>query len=173
MTRNILHLIILSIFISCTAPKEEKHDTEDIEIPVTPTPPKAETKNIALNALLGQYYQIAEALTSGDVNQVRIIANAIAAGAEKAGERNIIEAAKEIVGSNQLETERKSFQKLSNAFISMVKKEGLENGNLYVAYCPMAFNNQGASWITTVKAIKNPYFGESMLTCGSIKETIQ
>ena len=32
-------------------------------------------------------------------------------------------------------------------------------------YCPMA----KASWLQAGKKIKNPYFGQAMLTCGELK----
>jgi hypothetical protein len=37
----------------------------------------------------------------------------------------------------------------------------------------MVNNNQGAFWLSNEKEIKNPYFGDMMLKCGSIKETLQ
>jgi hypothetical protein len=46
-------------------------------------------------------------------------------------------------------------------------------GSVYVAYCPMANNNEGANWLSNDKEIKNPYFGDKMLRCGSVMETIQ
>jgi len=55
----------------------------------------------------------------------------------------------------------------------LVKDSGLESGELYVAHCPMALNDKGASWVSNSKEIRNPYFGESMLTCGSVKETLK
>lgn len=39
---------------------------------------------------------------------------------------------------------------------------------LYIAHCPMAFNNAGGDWLQTNKEISNPYLGESMLGCGEI-----
>jgi hypothetical protein len=56
---------------------------------------------------------------------------------------------------------------------TLVKDSKLATGALYVEYCPMANNNQGGFWLSNEKQIKNPYFGEAMLTCGSVKETIQ
>ncbi|HNK84737.1 MAG TPA: mercury transporter, partial [Flavobacteriales bacterium] len=41
---------------------------------------------------------------------------------------------------------------------------------IYLDHCPMY--NGGADWLSREKAIKNPYYGSSMLTCGSVKETI-
>lgn len=34
-------------------------------------------------------------------------------------------------------------------------------------------NDKGAYWINGDKSIRNPYFGEKMMTCGEVKETIQ
>ncbi|MFY0593941.1 MAG: DUF3347 domain-containing protein [Roseivirga sp.] len=36
----------------------------------------------------------------------------------------------------------------------------------------MAFNNKGAFWLATEKEINNLYFGNLMLHCGSVQETI-
>ena len=36
----------------------------------------------------------------------------------------------------------------------------------------MAGNDKGAYWLSKESKIKNPYFGDEMLTCGSVKETI-
>jgi Cu(I)/Ag(I) efflux system membrane fusion protein len=44
---------------------------------------------------------------------------------------------------------------------------------LYVQHCPMADNNKGADWLSTEKEIRNPYFGESMLTCGEVTGEIR
>jgi len=41
---------------------------------------------------------------------------------------------------------------------------------LYRQYCPMAFQNKGAYWLSSEKKIMNPYFGDKMLHCGVVKE---
>ena len=38
----------------------------------------------------------------------------------------------------------------------------------YYQYCPMV----KANWLSKEAAVKNPYYGASMLTCGSTVETI-
>lgn len=43
---------------------------------------------------------------------------------------------------------------------------------LYAAFCPMAFDNRGAYWLTRSRSIRNPYFGDKMPDCGSIEETL-
>jgi Cu(I)/Ag(I) efflux system membrane fusion protein len=44
---------------------------------------------------------------------------------------------------------------------------------LYVQKCPMANSNKGAVWLSTEKEVKNPYYGDTMLTCGSVIEEIK
>ncbi|MBB5439212.1 hypothetical protein HDC92_002899 [Pedobacter sp. AK017] len=65
------------------------------------------------------------------------------------------------------------FSDLSNDFIARVKASGLNSGEVYVEYCPMALHDKGASWLSNKKEIRNPYFGESMMTCGEVKEIIK
>lgn len=44
---------------------------------------------------------------------------------------------------------------------------------VYDLFCPMANNGKGANWLSKENAVKNPYYGSQMLTCGSVKETIK
>ncbi len=68
---------------------------------------------------------------------------------------------------------RISFQQTSDAMISMANSFKPTSSNVYVQFCPMADNNKGASWLSTEKEIKNPYFGASMLGCGEVTMTIK
>ncbi len=43
----------------------------------------------------------------------------------------------------------------------------------YRIFCPMAFDNHGAFWISESEEIRNPYLGEKMLTCGTIEEKLK
>ncbi len=42
----------------------------------------------------------------------------------------------------------------------------------YLTYCPMAFDFKGAFWLQTSDIVDNSYFGEAMLRCGEIKQTL-
>ena len=37
----------------------------------------------------------------------------------------------------------------------------------------MANNDKGAYWLSTDETIKNPYFGEMMLKCGTVAAVIE
>ncbi len=71
-----------------------------------------------------------------------------------------------------LETQRAAFASLSEALYQSVQQFDVTGLRAYYQYCPMADNNTGAYWLSEEKEIRNPYFGDQMLTCGSVKETI-
>jgi Cu(I)/Ag(I) efflux system membrane fusion protein len=73
--------------------------------------------------------------------------------------------------STELESSRKLFSELSTAVLEMTERFGLNKEVVYKDYCPMAFGDQGAFWLSESKNITNPYFGASMLTCGEVKQT--
>lgn len=81
-------------------------------------------------------------------------------------------AASAIAGSEDIEQQRQSFASFSDALYHSAKQFGI-TGEAYYQYCPMAFNDQGGYWLSETREIRNPYFGESMLKCGSTKETIR
>lgn len=80
--------------------------------------------------------------------------------------------AKKIANAPNIKEQRNIFSNLSDAMISVVKSFGTEKETLHVQFCPMAQSDKGAYWISKEEKIMNPYFGEEMLTCGTVKETI-
>ena len=71
-----------------------------------------------------------------------------------------------------LEAQRTAFAPLSKALYQSVRQFGVTGLEAHYQHCPMANNNQGAYWLSESKEIRNPYFGNKMLTCGSVMETI-
>lgn len=72
-----------------------------------------------------------------------------------------------------LEKQREHFSKLSYSLYKAIKAFGLGGEKVYYDFCPMAFNDKGAYWLSDKEAIRNPYFGDKMLTCGSVEETLR
>lgn len=71
--------------------------------------------------------------------------------------------------SDDLATQRTLFQKTSEGMIESVDHFGVTQVVVYKQYCPMADNDKGAYWLSLEKEIRNPYFGEAMMTCGEVK----
>jgi len=81
-------------------------------------------------------------------------------------------ALKEIQSSDDIEAQRTSFSKLSDTMYKSIKAYGLGGATAYYEFCPMAFNNTGGYWLSDVSEIRNPYFGDKMLKCGSVQEKL-
>jgi membrane fusion protein, copper/silver efflux system len=79
----------------------------------------------------------------------------------------------QIVSSKDIEQQRAIFAEFSNALYASIKLFGLQHGTLYYQYCPMANGDSGAFWLSSIEEIKNPYFGEAMLSCGETRETLK
>ncbi len=77
----------------------------------------------------------------------------------------------QLTKANDLETIRHHFAGLSENILDMVESFGLEKDKVYKDFCPMALDNNGAHWLSETEEIRNPYFGDAMLSCGEVKET--
>ncbi len=74
--------------------------------------------------------------------------------------------------AGNIDTQRKSFKTFSDVMINLIKSYGLQSDKVYIQFCPMADNDNGAFWLSAQKQISNPYFGDMMLRCGETKDSI-
>ncbi|RBL91095.1 DUF3347 domain-containing protein [Chitinophaga flava] len=161
---------------SKTAAPDKPDSSGQQSAPVTQAakPAGLQLKDDQLNAVYLQYQQLSAALINGDEAAARIAANAIEAGAKGiSGAEKLVSTAAGIMAAPHLDAQRTAYATLSNDLITLVKKSGISSGSLYIDYCPMALNDKGGYWLSNDSGIKNPYFGDKMLTCGEVKETIQ
>ncbi|MGC3944998.1 MAG: DUF3347 domain-containing protein [Chryseolinea sp.] len=79
----------------------------------------------------------------------------------------------EMNSAADIAAQRTAFSNLSNELYKTIKAYGLSGETAYYEYCPMAFDNKGAYWLAKEEKIRNPYFGDEMLTCGSVQETLR
>lgn len=71
-----------------------------------------------------------------------------------------------------IEAQRTVFKGFSDDLYKTIKAYGLGGATAYYEFCPMAFNNTGGYWLSDVAEIRNPYFGDKMLKCGSVEEEL-
>ncbi|HTN20722.1 MAG TPA: DUF3347 domain-containing protein [Pelobium sp.] len=79
----------------------------------------------------------------------------------------------EHIGANEgnIEHQREHFDTLSEEMYELVKSVGAGQ-KLYYTHCPMYNDNKGANWLSQTKEIQNPYLGQAMSTCGTVKEEL-
>ena len=134
------------------------------------------------------YLPLKDAMVEGDASAIRKAASPVQTKLEKVdmtlakGDAHMHwmallspmqDALARIISTENRDTQRLQFINLSKALINAVRSFGTNyESPLYVQFCPMANNDQGAIWLSTEENIVNPYFGDMMLTCGSIEETL-
>ena len=80
--------------------------------------------------------------------------------------------AEHIKGVSETEHQREHFSSLSKNMFELMKvmKPAYP---IYYDHCPMYNDGKGADWISKEAIIKNPYYGNQMLSCGKIVETVK
>ena len=74
--------------------------------------------------------------------------------------------------AEKLGTQRKHFIQLSEHMIELVKTFKAPESKLYVQFCPMANDDEGAFWLSKEDQVRNPYYGDMMLKCGEVRDEI-
>ncbi|MBS1511682.1 MAG: DUF3347 domain-containing protein [Bacteroidetes bacterium] len=135
-----------------------------------------ETSKAQPSPLLTSYYNLKDALVSSNATAAAASSEAFIKALNemdkailKDESRNALLAdANAISQSKDLKLQREKFATLSTNMFVLAKAVKLSADPVYQQYCPM----KKASWLSDNKAIKNPYYGNAMLTCGSVKETL-
>lgn len=141
-----------------------------------------------LSGVLSAYYAVKNALVASDKDKAADGATAVLQAMKavnhqpqneeadktwKEIKKKTETAARALEKAKTLDEQRKAFEELSDALIEAVEKFGISTGKAWKAYCPMAFDDAGAYWLSEFEEIKNPYFGASMLRCGLNKEVFR
>jgi hypothetical protein len=147
--------------------------------------------NQSYGQLLTAYYAVKDALVASDTAKATAAANALIAASEglkvneiqgdtsgmiketaKSFTGNISTTAKVLADSKTLDEKRKQFEMIADAIWSLTRVVKYDGQKVYWQYCPMAFDDKGAYWMSNEPGIRNPYFGDAMLTCGSVEDSL-
>lgn len=137
----------------------------------------AQTNDASVAKLYQNYLNIKNALVADNSDGASKAANQFIKSASmidlkvlSEGNLNVLRKdASQIADSRSIDSQRESFDYLSQNMINISQKFKLSNKSIFVQYCPMA----KASWLSSEKVIKNPFYGSSMLSCGSVKSEIK
>ncbi len=120
--------------------------------------------------LLNEYYSIKGALVNSDA---RATSAAIAALQQTVKAENAFSQKDALAGvvdklakAKAIEKQRAAFNDVSTILWKIVQGSDKISETVYYQYCPM----KKAYWLSEAPAIKNPYYGSAMLTCGNIAD---
>lgn len=178
MIRLIILPIVFLFTVGCTSEKEQSSDNK--------TETGSETKQDVyeqkttvgtvskeqLESILSAYFEIKNALVLTDAEEAKSAStkflDKLADGMD-----DLKKYAANIQQKDDVEEIRAEFEDLSKGMYAIVKDNtDAKDETVYKQYCPMAFNNEGAFWLSSEKEIRNPYFGDKMLKCGKVQEEI-
>jgi Cu(I)/Ag(I) efflux system membrane fusion protein len=141
--------------------------------------------------LLTEYYTLKESFIASDSVKATTAASAVKKAAEllrieeiQGDSTNTIKstakdymgtissAAQALVAGKTLDDKRKQFETIADAMWQLTRTVQYSGEKVYWQYCPMAFDDKGAYWMSNESGIRNPYFGDEMLNCGEIRDSL-
>lgn len=156
------------------------HGGTDAEAPQSATQAKADP----LAPVFEAYFQLKDALVASDAakakaaaEQLDTIVRVVEMGALGAEVHTVWMQEMELLANvataistgKDLEAQRKAFRELT-APMTRLAKASPGSAPVYLDHCPMY--EGGSDWLSREKAIRNPFYGAQMMSCGSVKETI-
>lgn len=172
-----LMLLISGLLVSCG--NEKKEEGPEV-VTVTAEEPEV-TKEVAmegpidvkfndedLQVIFKEYIELKTALVYSNPAQAAAEAsNLLKALTTKGAKKELLQATQAIINAKHIDEQRTAFVQVTQHMETMLEG-AIESGTVYKQYCPMAFGNKGAFWLSESKEIRNPYFGSKMLNCGRI-----
>lgn len=173
----------------------DRPDKKEIKAPTTTTATntttetptkKEETKPSSLQTVYDAYFDLKDALVKSDaaiaatkaatllkaINEIKMETLGDNHVAYMKVEKDLKLDAEHISESKDIAHQRDHFTSLSKNMYELLKT-AKANTTVYYQHCPMYNDGKGANWLSKESAIKNPYYGSMMLSCGKVQETIK
>ena len=181
MKKNIFLSILLVVITLASCADNKKNNEPEVKTvdtkaeseTYTAAKTDAEFKDEKKAAIFNEYVKLKTALVNTNAKKASQKASNLMTAFANVGVENVaLEAAQNIVESDDIKEQRTAFVAVTTEVEKMMEG-ALSSGTIYKQYCPMAFNNKGAYWLSESKDIMNPYFGDKMLKCGRVDAEIQ
>lgn len=189
MKKVIYSIIIASavIFASCGGgPKSEEHNHEGHDHSAN-NHKEMEEHEMTSSTFIDAYLSVKQGLVDDDGDATAKAALTLIASLENVSQEGLsaeeVEEVSEIFesikenaehvsdNSSEIAHQREHLVILSRDVKDLIAIVGTDK-KLYQDFCPM-YKDDGAMWLSDKEEIENPYYGESMLSCGSIQEELE
>jgi membrane fusion protein, copper/silver efflux system len=183
--KNIQNFFFLFIFLFAGIASAQNQDVTKTDTNVS-TPNLGKVDKVVkkqLNDLLLAYFQIKDELVAGrqdnantkgqlflevlaKVDTQKMTTEQVNFFTEQ--QKQFVNSAKNISNNKEIAAQRVSFAELSKVMKMVVVSFKANSQKVYEQYCPMAFDDLGASWLSAQNKVLNPYYGDMMLKCGIV-----
>lgn len=134
---------------------------------------KEQKIEVDTDAIVAGYMNIQNALADDNPESARAVTFNLLNEQTALNETHMKKTLEELSKATDLNEQRKHFATLSRELYTIFKEIGLDGKTLYWNHCPMAMEGKGANWLSLSEKINNPYMGQRMPSCGSVKETLK
>lgn len=189
---KVFSLIAVFFLFACNSNEQKSQTTPEEAQPVVKIASYSEAFESSFEGVLNNYYTLRDALVAADSAAANKAATRLIQSTKElewdelktVDTNNIIiptaqtytggitSESEGLLGETNLEAKRKAFQMISGNIFDLARAVRYSKQKIYLLHCPMVFNNTGADWLSNSTEIKNPYFGDKMLTCGAVKDSV-
>lgn len=169
-------IIVVSTLLACTSDTKQTEGNVDTVSVLTDTAAVSEIsfKDTKVQEIYGSYIVLKDALVSSNFEQTKTASKALEEQLKAfKGCENTAVIVKNIENAKDIAAQRKDFTALNTDLIALFKNVELTSGTIFVQRCPMANSGDGGEWLSSVKKIQNPYYGDEMMECGAVIEEIK
>lgn len=182
--KHLIFIFTIALLAACDSskPKESEQETtsqsseqEKAKTKISldmPTFDSSKVEKAKIAPIIKAYLSLKDAFVASDFAATQKTADELAKSVGSDALQSIKADAEQIKQAKDIEAQRLIFYQLSAKLFVLVKNFGGNTQELHQQYCPMAFDDQGAYWLSDKSEIRNPYFGDQMLKCGMINETL-
>ncbi|MFD0931939.1 efflux RND transporter periplasmic adaptor subunit [Psychroflexus salinarum] len=146
---------------------EKNSESSDSKIKTSSESISEKTEEV--KTLINDYTELKDALVADDFKTSKLKYNKVNISLSELKSHTF----KDSKNVKDIDELRDIFIRLSEEMIMIVKTSNPTDDTVYIQKCPMANQSEGATWLSFSKEIKNPYYGASMLKCGSVIDSIQ
>ena len=112
--------------------------------------------------LVPLYQKVASALCADDLTAAKAAAGTLATEAVRLHHDQITASATVVAQAGDIAAARAAFKTLSQETIALARQQK----GYFILHCPMA----EADWVQSTREVANPYYGQAMLSCGTVTE---
>ncbi|GAA4275646.1 DUF3347 domain-containing protein [Aquimarina mytili] len=138
------------------------------------TQSKVEFIDKSTQEIYGTYLKIKNGLVNSNSKVVQEESKKIEAALDDSKDKEQLKATLKLISlTKNIEEQRGFFVTLTAEVEKLINATEIKSGEIYKQFCPMAFDGEGGYWLSDSKGIRNPYFGDKMLKCGSVKSVLK
>lgn len=197
MKKTVIVVIVLAAIVLiarpffCNGKDDKSKEAVDVKQQPVSIADNSDAFNQSYTQLLNAYINLKDALVASDTAKASAAAQTVRTAADslklneiKGDTTGLIKetaqtftstitgSAQALAAEKDIEGKRNEFKNIADALWSLTRTVRYKGQKLYWEFCPMAFNKNGAYWISYEREIKNPYFGSKMMTCGSVEDSL-